>query len=122
MYVNSYLHPLLLMGGALKLQPNPQSSFQQRSVARRKGADGLHDKPLFDGGDLRFDSSWDVQTRRRPILQQEVHILHLGRNWDHEQISSVAAAANDDARTNLAAGQVSEWNRKKDNVIFGEAH
>jgi hypothetical protein len=46
----------------------------------------------------------------------------LGGNWDYEQVSSVAAAADYYGWPDLAAGQVSEWDRKKDYIISGEAH
>lgn len=87
-----------------------------------KPADRADYEPFFNRRDLRFDAAAHIQASSTPILQDQIHVLELGGNRDDEQIFCMTAVADDDRWADLAARQVSEGNREKDNLISGEAH
>lgn len=50
-----------------------------------------------------------------PLLEEEVRVCDLRGDRDEEKVGAVAA--NDDGRTNLAAGKVRERDRQQDDII-----
>ncbi len=100
-----------------KLQPNPELRLQRCAVGGGERADGMDDEPVFNRRNLRLDSAAYVQPGGTSVLQDQIDIRELRGNRNDEQISCVAAVTDDDRRADLAARQVGERNREKNNLI-----
>ncbi len=98
-----------------QLHPASQPVIQQLKIGDGEFADNFHHESFFNGGELRFDAARHVQSRRTPFFERKIRVRQHRRNGDEEQVRAIAA--NDDGRTNLAAGQIRERNRKKNDVI-----
>ena len=68
-------------------------------VAGGDAADGFAHEAGFDGGQLRFDGTGDIQAGGLPVGQREVGVAEPGGERHDEQIAGERTEADDDGGT-----------------------
>ena len=106
----------------LQRQPPAKTSIERRLISRGQAPHGFEHEIFRDGGQLRLDTARNVQAGGLPVLEQQVRVRELRRDWHDKQITVLRLTTDHDSGTNFAAAQIGERHRQQHDLISRARH